>query len=85
MRSARQPRHEPIAIIGIGCRLPGGVTSPEKFWELLCNGVDAVGERIRSVEHRAGQGQGLGVQQPHYEIHQPFAGALRQNSPQQDV
>jgi hypothetical protein len=27
----------------------------------------------------------LGVQQPHYEIHQLFAGALRQNSPQQDV
>jgi acyl transferase domain-containing protein len=33
---------EPIAIIGIGCRFPGGADSPEAFWELLCDGVDAV-------------------------------------------
>jgi acyl transferase domain-containing protein/acyl carrier protein len=35
---------EPIAIIGIGCRYPGGVDSPEKFWSLLRNGVHAVSE-----------------------------------------
>ena len=35
---------EPIAIVGIGCRLPGGVRSPEELWELLTNGVDAVTE-----------------------------------------
>ena len=29
---------EPIAIIGIGCRLPGGANSPEAFWELLRQG-----------------------------------------------
>ena len=36
-----QPR-EPIAIIGIGCRLPGGANSPEKLWQLLEGGVDAI-------------------------------------------
>ena len=44
MHTARQTRCEPIAIIGIGCRLPGGATSPQKFWELLCHGIDAVGD-----------------------------------------
>lgn len=34
---------EPIAIIGIGCRLPGA-NGPQAFWELLCNGVDAISE-----------------------------------------
>lgn len=35
---------EPIAIIGIGCRLPGGVKDPESFWNLLREGVDAISE-----------------------------------------
>lgn len=34
----------PIAIIGIGCRFPGGANSPAAFWQLLCNGVDAISE-----------------------------------------
>ncbi|TBR56983.1 hypothetical protein B4U84_26485 [Westiellopsis prolifica IICB1] len=37
-------KKEPIAIIGIGCRLPGGVNSPEDFWKLLRDGVDAITE-----------------------------------------
>jgi acyl transferase domain-containing protein/acyl carrier protein len=37
-------RTEPIAIIGAGCRLPGGVTSPEAFWGLLRAGTDAVAD-----------------------------------------
>ncbi|WP_425264331.1 type I polyketide synthase [Streptomyces bungoensis] len=32
-----------IAIVGIGCRFPGGVRSPEEFWRLLADGVDAIG------------------------------------------
>ncbi len=36
--------HEPIAIIGIGCRFPGGADSPAAFWRLLQNGVDAITE-----------------------------------------
>ena len=35
---------EPIAIIGMGCRVPGGPSTPEAFWELLQNGVDAITE-----------------------------------------
>lgn len=35
---------EPLAIIGIGCHFPGGATSPEAFWELLCSGTDATRE-----------------------------------------
>src|SRR3954471_13986887 len=37
-------RHEPIAIVGIGCRLPGGADTPERFWELVRDGVDAITE-----------------------------------------
>ncbi|MEU2058628.1 type I polyketide synthase, partial [Streptomyces bungoensis] len=33
---------EPIAIIGMGCRFPGGVRSPEDYWQLLSDGVDAI-------------------------------------------
>ncbi|WP_460748401.1 type I polyketide synthase, partial [Micromonospora schwarzwaldensis] len=34
---------EPVAIVGIGCRYPGGVGDPDGFWQLLVEGVDAVG------------------------------------------
>ncbi|RCJ24917.1 hypothetical protein A6S26_17070, partial [Nostoc sp. ATCC 43529] len=33
-----------IAIIGMGCRFPGGCDSPEAFWELLRGGIDAIAE-----------------------------------------
>ncbi|TDT97688.1 acyl transferase domain-containing protein [Streptomyces sp. 846.5] len=35
---------EPIAIVGMGLRFPGGVHSPEEFWQLLSGEVDAVSE-----------------------------------------
>ncbi|WP_225413945.1 type I polyketide synthase [Stigmatella hybrida] len=34
----------PVAIVGIGCRFPGGADNPERFWEFLRAGTDAVRE-----------------------------------------
>ncbi|MFI9722684.1 SDR family NAD(P)-dependent oxidoreductase [Streptomyces sp. NPDC052396] len=33
---------EPIAIVGIGCRFPGGIADPRSFWELVVSGTDAI-------------------------------------------
>ena len=35
-------KKEPIAVVGVGCRFPGGVDSPESYWELLSAGRDAL-------------------------------------------
>ena len=35
---------EPIAIVGMACRFPGGANDPASFWRLLCDGVDAIRE-----------------------------------------
>jgi amino acid adenylation domain-containing protein len=37
-------RSEPIAVIGMACRFPGGANSPAAFWDLLRHGVDACSE-----------------------------------------
>ena len=33
---------EPIAVVGMGCRYPGGVRTPDEFWELLSSGRDVL-------------------------------------------
>ncbi len=42
--SNSQPHKEPIAIVGIGCRYPGGVKDPDSFWQFLAAGGDAIQE-----------------------------------------
>ncbi|OLF05828.1 beta-ketoacyl synthase [Actinophytocola xinjiangensis] len=44
MENSREDPRDAIAIIGMGCRLPGGVNSPEAFWNALVDGLDAIGE-----------------------------------------
>ncbi|KUJ66292.1 hypothetical protein ACZ90_38465 [Streptomyces albus subsp. albus] len=44
LREAEEREREPIAIIGMSCRFPGGVGSPEELWQLLADGRDAVAD-----------------------------------------
>lgn len=44
LEELERARTEPVAIVGIGCRYPGGVTGPDSFWQLLRGKVDAIQE-----------------------------------------
>ena len=43
-KASRIAAAEPVAVVGIGCRFPGGVVGPDAYWTFLANGVDAIGE-----------------------------------------
>jgi myxalamid-type polyketide synthase MxaB len=42
IRKLRQQHQEPIAVVGVGCRFPGGVSSPDELWTVLQRGADTI-------------------------------------------
>jgi acyl transferase domain-containing protein/acyl carrier protein len=44
LEAAEAGGRDPIAVIGIGCRFPGGANDPRSYWQMLRDGVDAITE-----------------------------------------
>lgn len=71
-QSARS-QAEPVAIVGMAVRLPGGITSPEDFWKALAEGKDLVGtippERWEAAAYWSADSERAGTM---YDIHGGF-------------
>jgi acyl transferase domain-containing protein len=52
LQAVRAARHEPLAVVGMACRLPGGVDTPEAFWDALAAGRELVGPLPASRAYR---------------------------------
>jgi acyl transferase domain-containing protein len=56
VREQERSINEPVAVVGIGCRFPGGVNTPETFWKLMIDGIDAISpfpaERLNVKEYQ---------------------------------
>ncbi|WP_143203926.1 type I polyketide synthase, partial [Streptomyces sp. CB02400] len=57
LASERAAKTEPIAVVSMSCRLPGGINTPEDYWKLLVSGSDAIGGLPKRWE-------GLGLYDP---------------------
>ena len=44
LEASERKQRAPVAIVGMGCRFPGGADSPQSYWRLLSNGIDAITE-----------------------------------------
>ncbi|MGP4002628.1 type I polyketide synthase [Streptomyces sp. 8N706] len=62
LREVESAQQEPIAIVGMACQLPGGVRSPEEYWQLLKDGRDGISafptDRGWNLDVLAGDGSG---------------------------
>ena len=73
LEDARRGKREPIAVIGMALRLPGGVDSPERFWRALAAGEDLIGT-IPAERWQADAYRGAGPDEPGtmYDVHGGF-------------
>ena len=44
LEASERAKTEPIAVVGLACRFPGGANGPEEFWRILQEGVDTISE-----------------------------------------
>ncbi|UGT42566.1 acyltransferase domain-containing protein [Nocardia yamanashiensis] len=52
---AEQARHRPVAVLGMGVRMPGDANSPDQLWDLFSSGTDTVSTLRISEDGRRGR------------------------------